>query len=80
MAKKAIAVAKSRKTSEKPVEQRVRIYFERIIPDELDPERIVRREMRKQMIDAAGGSAKLKANGVVHVTRMALINSKKWTP
>ena len=80
MAKKAIAAAKSRKTPEKPVEQRVRICFERIIPDELDPERIVRREMRKQMIDAAGGSAKLKANGVVHVTRMALINSKKWTP
>ncbi len=78
MAKKAVGPSKSTKASEKPVERSVRICFERIIPDELDPERHVRREMRRQMIDAAGGSGRLKADGVAHVTRMALINSKKW--
>lgn len=79
MARKAAASGKSGKeppaTSAEP---KVRICFERIIPDDLDPERIVRREMRRQMIDAAGGSGRLKAEGVAHYTRMALINSKKW--
>jgi hypothetical protein len=80
MARKSAARSKSAKASAKPVDQRVKICFERIIPDPLDPERIVRREMRRQMIDAAGGAGKLKADGVAHVTRMALINSKKWAP
>ncbi|MER9304242.1 hypothetical protein [Mesorhizobium sp. M0496] len=57
----------------------VRICFERIIPDELDPERMVRRQMRQQMIEAAGGEKKLKADGVLTVAKMALVNSKKWT-
>jgi Astacin (Peptidase family M12A) len=62
-----------------PVEP-VKICFERIIPDDIDPERMVRREMRRQMIEAAGGARKLQADGVAHVARMAVINSKKWSP
>lgn len=56
-----------------------RICFERIIPDELDPERMVRRAMRNEMIDARGGEASLNASDVVAVTRMALVTSKKWS-
>ncbi len=58
----------------------VKICFERIIPDGVDPDRMVRREMRQQMIEAAGGAASLQADGVAFVARMALINSKKWSP
>jgi hypothetical protein len=75
MAKKA---AKPASTPTPSTEQKVKICFERIIPDELDSERMVRREMRRQMIEAAGGAGKLKASGVAHVARMAVINSKKW--
>ena len=78
MAKKTVEVSKSAKASEKPEERQVRICFERIIPDDLDPERHVRREMRRQMVDAAGGTTKLKADGVANIARMAVINSKKW--
>jgi hypothetical protein len=78
MAKKALDPSTSSNASGKSGERPVRICFERIIPDDLDPERMVRREMRRQMIDAAGGTGKLKADGVAHVTRMAVINSKKW--
>ncbi|MDQ6681619.1 MAG: M12 family metallopeptidase [Pseudomonadota bacterium] len=56
-----------------------RICFERIIPDELDPERPVRRAMRGQMIEAAGGEKSLNASRVVGITRMALVASKKWS-
>ena len=35
--------------------------------------------MRQQMIEAAGGEKKLKADGVLAVAKMALVNSKKWT-
>ena len=80
MAKKADASSQSAKASKDPVEHQVRICFERIIPDELDAEKNVRRELRSQMIALAGGTAKLKAEGVAHVTRMAVINSKKWAP
>jgi hypothetical protein len=78
MAKNALGPSPSSNASGKSGERPVRICFERIIPDDLDPERMVRREMRRQMIDAAGGTGKLKADGVAHVTRMAVINSKKW--
>lgn len=61
------------------VVRRPRICYERIIPDELDPERTVRRALRGELIAAAGGEKKLKADGVAHVTRMALVTSKKWT-
>lgn len=80
MTKKLAAASKSKTSTTTPVDQPVKICFERIIPDELDPERMVRREMRRQMVDAAGGPGKLKADGVAHVARMAVINSKKWTP
>jgi hypothetical protein len=56
--------------------QPVRICFERIIPDELDPERSVRRALRAVM--AAGAGHELNANEMGHVARMAVITSKKW--
>lgn len=55
-----------------------RICFERIIPDELDPERMVRRALRNRMIETAGGERTLQADGVARITRMALVDSKKW--
>jgi hypothetical protein len=54
----------------------VRICFERIVPDELDPERHVRRAMRAVMASQAGKS--LNPAQTAHVVRMALVNSKKW--
>jgi hypothetical protein len=87
MASKAAkkATKKPTKTTKKSAATNVpmtqpRICFERIIPDELDGERMVRRAMRAEMIAAAGGSRKLKAAGVLHVARMAVIKSKKWAP
>ena len=55
----------------------VKICFERIIPDELDPERPIRRVLREHM--AAHAGKRLSANEMAHVARMALVNSKKWT-
>lgn len=60
-------------TAERPV----RICFERIIPDEVDPERNVRQVLRGQMM-AARGEIRLNADEVAQVTRMALIASKQW--
>jgi hypothetical protein len=60
--------------------RRARICFERIIPDELDPEQHVRRALRSELIAAAGGVRKLNAADVAHVARMAVITSKKWGP
>jgi len=54
----------------------VKICFERIIPDELDPERSVRRALREHM--AASADHKLKPDELAHVARMAVVNSKKW--
>ncbi|HXH86662.1 MAG TPA: matrixin family metalloprotease [Nitrospira sp.] len=56
----------------------VKICFERIIPDELDPERAVRRALREHMATSMG--RKLNADEQAHVARMALISSKKWQP
>jgi Matrixin len=58
--------------------QRPRICFERIIPDELDPERHVRRALRSRMIDNAAGGDTLNPEAVAGLTRMALVDSKKW--
>jgi Astacin (Peptidase family M12A) len=58
--------------------RRTRICFERILPDEVDAERTVRRALGGEMIAAAGGEKTLKADGVAHVRRMAVVNSKKW--
>jgi hypothetical protein len=58
----------------------VRICFERIVPDELDTERVARRRMREQMIAAAGGEKRLKAEGVLHIAHMAVVNTKRWAP
>lgn len=60
--------------------RRAHICFERIIPDELDPEQHVRRALRGELLAAAGGSRKLSADEVGRVTRMAVITSKKWGP
>jgi hypothetical protein len=46
------------------------------VPDEVDPERHVRRGMREQM--ASGRS--LSAAEMTHLARMAVVNSKKWPP
>ena len=54
----------------------VKICFERIIPDDLDPERSVRRALREQM--AASARKPLNAAESAHIARMAVINSKKW--
>jgi hypothetical protein len=61
------------------VVRRPRICFERIIPDPQDPERHVRRALRGEMLSAAAnGAGRLDPEKVAHVTRMALIASKKW--
>jgi len=80
MAKRTGAPAKAAKETPASSEAHIKICFERIIPDELDAERHVRRAMREQLLDAAGGRGKLKATDVARVTRMALVNSKKWKP
>ena len=56
----------------------VKICFERIIPDDLDPERSVRRVLREEM--AAATRKPLNAGEMAHVARMAVINSKRWQP
>lgn len=59
------------------VQQPVRICFERIIPDELDPERSVRRTLREFMAAQEGGT--LNPDEMGQIARMAVINSKKWS-
>lgn len=54
----------------------VKICFERIIPDELDPERPIRRVLREHMSATAGRP--LSPDEVGQIARMALVNSKKW--
>ena len=54
----------------------MKICFERIIPDALDPERMVRRAMRETMMAHVGHT--LKADEQAHVARMAVVDSKKW--
>lgn len=56
----------------------VRICFERIIPDQLDPERTVRRSLREHM--AASANKRLSVADLHHVARMAVENTKKWRP
>jgi hypothetical protein len=80
MATKA-AKKKAKKTAPEPVAeetaQPVRICFERIIPDELDPERAVRRTLRETM--AANTRRTLDPDEMGQIARMAVVNSKKWT-
>jgi serralysin len=58
------------------VDQPVRICFERIVPEELDPEVNTRRNLRRLMVTRE--SRTLNADDVANVARIALINSKKW--
>jgi hypothetical protein len=60
------------------VHQPVKICFERIIPDNMDPERSVRRALREHMVASAHHT--LKADELAHLARMAVVNSKKWQP
>jgi hypothetical protein len=73
MAKKSTPAADQPDT-----EQKVKICFERIIPDELDPEKSIRRTLRDHM--AASSGKRLNADDMAHLARMAVINSKKWPP
>lgn len=55
-----------------------RICFERIIPDELDGERDLRRAMRASLAPPVRRGGTLNPEEIARVTRMALIHSKKW--
>jgi hypothetical protein len=80
MAKKKAAKKTAKKTAPEPVIEEsaepVRICYERIIPDALDPERAVRRSLREVM--AANAPRGLNAEEVEHVARMAVVKSKTW--
>lgn len=54
----------------------VKICFERIIPDAIDPERTVRRALRGALADNAG--ATMNPAAMANVARMAVVISKKW--
>jgi hypothetical protein len=58
--------------------QPLRICFERIIPDDLDPERSARRAVRDVM--AARSRRSLNVNDMAHFARMAIAITKKWQP
>lgn len=60
----------------------VKICFERIIPDALDREQHARRALRGQMISEAKSAIgkELNPEDVAHIARMALVNTKRWTP
>jgi serralysin len=70
----------ARKTAPEPAAEETaepaKICFERIIPDELDQEQIVRRRLRETM--AASSPKTLDADEMGQLARMALITSKKW--
>lgn len=70
-------MAKKHRRSTPETGSNVHICFERIIPDELDPERPVRRALRDFM--GASAARPLDPNELAHVARMAVVNSKKWT-
>ena len=59
-----------------PVAAKSRICFERIVPDEVDPERLVRRAMRAEMTKDI--DKELNPDEFATTTRMALVISKKW--
>ncbi|MDZ4849724.1 MAG: M12 family metallopeptidase [Pirellulaceae bacterium] len=63
-------------TSSNSSSARAHICFERILPDLIDGERMVRRALRRAMADSDGGS--LNADDVAHRSRMAIPLSKKW--
>ena len=67
--------SRARKTTAKQDEP-LKICFERIIPDELDPEKQVRRRMRETMIQNAG--KELNADEIGNIAFLAVVNSKKW--
>lgn len=60
------------------VHEPMKICFERIIPDNMDPERSVRRALREHMV--ASADHMLKADELAHLARMAVVDSKKWQP
>lgn len=64
--------------SEREPSSRPRICYERIVPDEIDPERMVRRALRRTIIESDDGD--LDAEAVEHAKRMAVVRSKQWQP
>jgi hypothetical protein len=56
----------------------VKICFERIIPDEIDHEHDIRRNMRQMITESRGGTKSLSADDMGAIARMAVINTKKW--
>lgn len=56
--------------------QPVKICFERIIPDEQDPEAEARKNLRAFMAKSA--DKPLNADEMGHLARMAVVNSKRW--
>lgn len=56
----------------------VKICFERIIPDEIDHEHDIRRNMRQMITESRGGSKSLSADDMGAIARMAVVNTKKW--
>lgn len=71
-------MAKKNSTKSSATVSKPHICFERIIPDALDSERMVRRALRRTMMEAEGGT--LDPQAVQTRTRMALIRSKQWQP
>jgi serralysin len=71
-----MAKRKRAATDKKVPHSSVHICFERILPDEVDSERAVRRVLREHMAMTRGGD--LRPEESLHVARMALIDSKKW--
>ncbi len=65
------------RASPAPKDAPMRICFERIIPDDLDPERAVRRALREELAASAGARGDARA-GRERAIRMAVQLSKKW--
>lgn len=71
-------MAKKKKPAPVPAakDEPVKICFERILPDNLDPDHAGRQAMRNAL--ARGLKRSLDASEVIHVSRMAVVNLKKW--
>jgi hypothetical protein len=81
MAKKPAASkspAKPASPAAAPAEAPVKICFERIIPDELDAEHDIRRNVRQMIVESRSGAKTLNPDDLGAVARMAVVSTKKW--
>ncbi len=81
MAKMTSAPRSKTKTASPPATQAdapVKICFERIIPDEMDHEHDIRRNVRQMITESRGGTKSLSADDMGAIARMAVVNTKKW--